>query len=105
MVVYMLFQFIFAVIAVQLFKGKFFYCNDDSKSTKDECRFVFYSSCFKNYLIDDRQPIRIGKLLYRAKKSFHIWFIISLPKCPKAEDHCKISPNIIFFFDNQQAVI
>ena len=38
MIVYMLFQFIFAVIAVQLFKGRFFYCTDDSKSTENECR-------------------------------------------------------------------
>lgn len=40
MIVYMLFQFIFAVIAVQLFKGRFFYCSDDSKNTEDECRYV-----------------------------------------------------------------
>ena len=40
MIVYMLFHFIFAVIAVQLFKGRFFYCNDDSKNTEEECRFV-----------------------------------------------------------------
>jgi len=38
MIVYMLFHFIFAVIAVQLFKGRFFYCNDDSKNTEEECR-------------------------------------------------------------------
>jgi len=38
MIVYMLFHFIFAVIAVQLFKGRFFYCNDDSKDTEQECR-------------------------------------------------------------------
>ena len=37
----MLFQFIFAVIAVQLFKGRFFYCTDESKETKDECRLVW----------------------------------------------------------------
>ena len=40
MIVYMLFHFIFAVIAVQLFKGRFFYCNDDSKNTEEECRSV-----------------------------------------------------------------
>lgn len=38
LIVYILFQFIFAVIAVQLFNGKFFYCNDESKYTKDECQ-------------------------------------------------------------------
>lgn len=38
LIVYILFQFIFAVIAVQLFKGKFFYCNDESKYTKEDCQ-------------------------------------------------------------------
>ncbi|XP_034948346.1 voltage-dependent calcium channel type A subunit alpha-1 isoform X10 [Chelonus insularis] len=44
LIVYILFQFIFAVIAVQLFNGKFFYCTDESKRTKEECQgeyFVF----------------------------------------------------------------
>ncbi len=40
MIVYMLFQFIFAVIAVQLFKGKFLYCTDASKLYADECKYV-----------------------------------------------------------------
>lgn len=39
LIVYMLFNFIFAVIAVQLFKGKFYYCTDLSKSTKSECQY------------------------------------------------------------------
>ncbi|XP_026668099.1 voltage-dependent calcium channel type A subunit alpha-1 isoform X6 [Ceratina calcarata] len=44
LIVYILFQFIFAVIAVQLFNGKFFFCTDESKYTKEECQgqyFVF----------------------------------------------------------------
>ncbi|KAG5672200.1 hypothetical protein PVAND_002347 [Polypedilum vanderplanki] len=44
LIVYLLFQFIFAVIAVQLFNGKFFYCTDSSKHTEDDCQgsyFVF----------------------------------------------------------------
>jgi ammonia channel protein AmtB len=40
MIVYLLFQFIFAVIAVQLFKGRFFYCTDSTKLTEEDCRFV-----------------------------------------------------------------
>jgi hypothetical protein len=32
------FQFIFAVIAVQLFNGKFFFCTDISKNTALECQ-------------------------------------------------------------------
>lgn len=38
LIVYMLFQFIFAVIAVQLFNGRFFYCTDESKMTREECQ-------------------------------------------------------------------
>ncbi|CAL8279506.1 unnamed protein product [Merluccius merluccius] len=40
LIVYMLFMFIFAVIAVQLFKGKFFYCTDESKGLEKDCRGV-----------------------------------------------------------------
>jgi len=42
MVVYMLFHFIFAVIAVQLFKGRFFHCTDDSKDTEEKCRYTLF---------------------------------------------------------------
>lgn len=38
LIVYILFQFIFAVIAVQLFNGKFFYCTDESKYTEVDCK-------------------------------------------------------------------
>ncbi|KAJ3594452.1 hypothetical protein NHX12_003759 [Muraenolepis orangiensis] len=38
LIVYQLFMFIFAVIAVQLFKGKFFYCTDGSMNTEKECQ-------------------------------------------------------------------
>ncbi|XP_046144197.1 voltage-dependent calcium channel type A subunit alpha-1 isoform X13 [Osmia bicornis bicornis] len=44
LIVYILFQFIFAVIAVQLFNGRFFYCSDESKYTEEDCQgqyFVF----------------------------------------------------------------
>ncbi|XP_053096179.1 voltage-dependent N-type calcium channel subunit alpha-1B isoform X4 [Pangasianodon hypophthalmus] len=41
LIVYILFMFIFAVIAVQLFKGKFFYCTDESKALEKECRGQF----------------------------------------------------------------
>ncbi|XP_043276721.1 voltage-dependent calcium channel type A subunit alpha-1 isoform X11 [Venturia canescens] len=43
LIVYILFQFIFAVIAVQLFNGKFFYCNDESKFTFEDCQGEFFS--------------------------------------------------------------
>uniref|UniRef100_A0A674N4Z0 Voltage-dependent N-type calcium channel subunit alpha n=1 Tax=Takifugu rubripes TaxID=31033 RepID=A0A674N4Z0_TAKRU len=41
LIVYILFMFIFAVIAVQLFKGKFFYCTDESKVLEKDCRGHF----------------------------------------------------------------
>uniref|UniRef100_A0A673IXE3 Voltage-dependent N-type calcium channel subunit alpha n=1 Tax=Sinocyclocheilus rhinocerous TaxID=307959 RepID=A0A673IXE3_9TELE len=41
LIVYMLFMFIFAVIAVQLFKGKFFHCTDESKALEKDCRGQF----------------------------------------------------------------
>uniref|UniRef100_A0A1A8SCM2 Calcium channel, voltage-dependent, R type, alpha 1E subunit n=1 Tax=Nothobranchius rachovii TaxID=451742 RepID=A0A1A8SCM2_9TELE len=41
LIVYQLFMFIFAVIAVQLFKGKFFYCTDSSMKSEKECRGLY----------------------------------------------------------------
>ncbi|TMS15284.1 hypothetical protein E3U43_021746 [Larimichthys crocea] len=38
LIVYLLFMFIFAVVAVQLFKGRFFYCTDESKEFARDCR-------------------------------------------------------------------
>ncbi|TSV94899.1 Voltage-dependent N-type calcium channel subunit alpha-1B [Bagarius yarrelli] len=43
LIVYILFMFIFAVIAVQLFKGKFFYCTDESKALERDCRVLKHS--------------------------------------------------------------
>lgn len=40
LIVYMLFMFIFAVVAVQLFKGKFFHCTDESKEFERDCRWA-----------------------------------------------------------------
>ncbi|XP_077299455.1 calcium voltage-gated channel subunit cacophony [Arctopsyche grandis] len=64
LIVYILFQFIFAVIAVQLFNGKFFHCSDESKYTIDECQgsyFVFDS--------DSLLPRRAKRLW--STQSFH----------------------------------
>lgn len=38
LIVYLLFMFIFAVIGVQLFNGKFFYCTDESKHNAIDCQ-------------------------------------------------------------------
>lgn len=50
LIVYILFMFIFAVIAVQLFKGKFFYCTDESKGLEKDCRYAIqtYRDCLLN---------------------------------------------------------
>ncbi|XP_053600619.1 voltage-dependent calcium channel type A subunit alpha-1 isoform X7 [Plodia interpunctella] len=42
LIVYILFQFIFAVIAVQLFNGKFFHCTDISKNTFEDCQGSYF---------------------------------------------------------------
>ncbi|XP_070531532.1 voltage-dependent calcium channel type A subunit alpha-1-like [Ptychodera flava] len=42
LIVYMLFNFIFAVVAVQLYKGRFFYCNDEAKMYAHECRGQYF---------------------------------------------------------------
>ncbi|XP_065218942.1 muscle calcium channel subunit alpha-1 isoform X4 [Planococcus citri] len=43
MLVTYILQFMFAVIGVQLFKGKFYRCSDLSKSKKDECEGLYMS--------------------------------------------------------------
>ncbi|KAH9505340.1 hypothetical protein Btru_058406 [Bulinus truncatus] len=60
LIVYILFQFIFAVIAVQLFKGRFFYCTDESKSTRDECQgqFFEYDAMPDQPTVRDREWLR-----------------------------------------------
>lgn len=52
LIVYILFQFIFAVIAVQLFNGRFFYCTDEAKLTQSQC----YGDALK-YESLDKAPV------------------------------------------------
>ncbi|XP_031635540.1 voltage-dependent calcium channel type A subunit alpha-1-like isoform X2 [Contarinia nasturtii] len=42
LIVYLLFQFIFAVIGVQLFNGKFFHCTDESKHNERDCQGYYF---------------------------------------------------------------
>uniref|UniRef100_A0A914UTU4 Ion transport domain-containing protein n=1 Tax=Plectus sambesii TaxID=2011161 RepID=A0A914UTU4_9BILA len=42
LIVYFLFQFIFGVIAVQLFNGKFFYCTDATKKFARDCHGFYF---------------------------------------------------------------
>ncbi|EUB57745.1 Voltage-dependent L-type calcium channel subunit alpha-1D [Echinococcus granulosus] len=52
LIVYILFQLIFGVVAVQLFQGKFFACNDQSKKTREECHSVaFFDRQTRGYFI------------------------------------------------------
>uniref|UniRef100_A0A6Q2YEX0 Voltage-dependent N-type calcium channel subunit alpha n=1 Tax=Esox lucius TaxID=8010 RepID=A0A6Q2YEX0_ESOLU len=55
LIVYMLFMFIFAVIAVQLFKGKFFYCTDESKGLEKDCRGKFLDYEHEDVAAQDRE--------------------------------------------------
>ncbi|XP_051525705.1 voltage-dependent R-type calcium channel subunit alpha-1E-like [Myxocyprinus asiaticus] len=72
LIVYKLFMFIFAVIAVQLFKGKFYYCTDSSKDTEEEC---------KGYYIDYDKDKKKEKRDWK-RRDFHydnvIWALLTL---------------------------
>ncbi|XP_057696571.1 voltage-dependent R-type calcium channel subunit alpha-1E [Corythoichthys intestinalis] len=73
LIVYKLFMFIFAVIAVQLFKGKFFYCNDSSKDTEKDC---------KGYYINYGKEKKEVKKREWKRHDFHydniIWALLTL---------------------------
>ncbi|XP_063370147.1 muscle calcium channel subunit alpha-1-like [Cydia amplana] len=55
MLVTYLLQFMFAVVGVQLFKGKFFRCTDISKMTKAECQGTYLVFENRNYVVRDRE--------------------------------------------------
>uniref|UniRef100_A0A3P8W7V0 Calcium voltage-gated channel subunit alpha1 E n=1 Tax=Cynoglossus semilaevis TaxID=244447 RepID=A0A3P8W7V0_CYNSE len=73
LIVYKLFMFIFAVIAVQLFKGKFFYCTDSSKDTEKDCQ---------GYYIDYAKDKKEVKRREWKRQEFHydnvIWALLTL---------------------------
>ncbi|XP_063074226.1 voltage-dependent P/Q-type calcium channel subunit alpha-1A [Engraulis encrasicolus] len=74
LIVYMLFMFIFAVVAVQLFKGKFFYCTDESKEFERDCR--------GEYLVYERDnEVKAQKREWK-KYDFHydnvLWALLTL---------------------------
>ncbi|XP_015255228.1 PREDICTED: probable voltage-dependent R-type calcium channel subunit alpha-1E isoform X3 [Cyprinodon variegatus] len=73
LIVYKLFMFIFAVIAVQLFKGKFFYCTDSSKDTEKDCQ---------GYYIDYGKDKKEVKKRDWKRHEFHydnvIWALLTL---------------------------
>ncbi|UYV78972.1 hypothetical protein LAZ67_17000527 [Cordylochernes scorpioides] len=58
MLVTFLLNFMFAVIGVQLFKGKFYKCNDLSKATEDECHgeyIIFKDMNVENPSVQNRE--------------------------------------------------
>ncbi|KAL1774925.1 voltage-dependent R-type calcium channel subunit alpha-1E isoform X1 [Sigmodon hispidus] len=73
LIVYKLFMFIFAVIAVQLFKGKFFYCTDSSKDTEKEC--------IGNYVDHEKNKMEVKGREWK-RHEFHydniIWALLTL---------------------------
>ncbi|XP_059588284.1 voltage-dependent P/Q-type calcium channel subunit alpha-1A isoform X2 [Alligator mississippiensis] len=73
LIVYMLFMFIFAVVAVQLFKGKFFYCTDESKEFENDCR--------GEYLVYEKDEVKAEKREWK-KYEFHydnvLWALLTL---------------------------
>ncbi|KAJ8001686.1 hypothetical protein DPEC_G00172030, partial [Dallia pectoralis] len=73
LIVYMLFMFIFAVVAVQLFKGRFFYCTDESKEYEHDCR--------GEYLVYERQQVTAKRREWK-KYDFHYdnvpWALLTL---------------------------
>ncbi|XP_077535891.1 calcium voltage-gated channel subunit cacophony isoform X5 [Haemaphysalis longicornis] len=64
LIVYILFQFIFAVISVQLFNGKFHYCTDASKLSREECKGEYY------VFSDADKPPRVERRLWKHQP-FH----------------------------------
>ncbi|XP_037935060.1 voltage-dependent calcium channel type A subunit alpha-1 isoform X6 [Teleopsis dalmanni] len=64
LIVYILFQFIFSVIGVQLFNGKFFYCTDESKHTSEECQGFYFK--FEDDDLLPKQEARVWR-----PRSFH----------------------------------
>ncbi|XP_041417446.1 voltage-dependent R-type calcium channel subunit alpha-1E isoform X1 [Xenopus laevis] len=73
LIVYKIFMFIFAVIAVQLFKGKFFYCTDSSKETEKEC--------IGSYIDHEKNKMEVKRREWK-RHDFHydniIWALLTL---------------------------
>ena len=69
LIVYFLFMFIFAVIAVELFNGKFFYCSDDSIRLKKDCVGTFPSGDGKEVLDREWKRHDLRKCEKVTKKS------------------------------------
>uniref|UniRef100_A0A2A4JH49 Voltage-dependent L-type calcium channel subunit alpha n=1 Tax=Heliothis virescens TaxID=7102 RepID=A0A2A4JH49_HELVI len=72
-----LLQFMFAVMGVQMFKGKFFRCNDISKMTKDECQGTYLVFENRNYMVRDREWTRYDFHFDNVMKGMLTLFTVS----------------------------
>ena len=74
----MLFMLIFAVIAVELFKGKFYFCTDSSKRTPETCvgNFINYDSKY-NIQVEPREWKRKDFHYDNVFHAFLTLFVIS----------------------------
>jgi len=76
----LLLQFMFAVIGVQLFKGKFFMCSDKSKMTEETCQgqFIVYKDGDLNYpIVEERSWERNDFHYDNVAKAMLTLFVVS----------------------------
>lgn len=82
-IVYGLFMFIFAVIGVQLYKGRFNYCTDPAKIDEDTCKWVkveelfFSNSMYYHFhpILMIIEPVENKNISMSAKKNkLEAWF-------------------------------
>ncbi|XP_063835176.1 muscle calcium channel subunit alpha-1-like isoform X1 [Ostrinia nubilalis] len=72
-----LLQFMFAVMGVQMFKGKFFRCNDISKMTEEECQGTYLVFENRNYVVRDREWTRYDFHFDNVMKGMLTLFTVS----------------------------
>ncbi|KAL0859668.1 hypothetical protein ABMA27_010787 [Loxostege sticticalis] len=77
MLVTYLLQFMFAVVGVQLFKGKFFRCNDISKMTEEECQGTYLVFENSKYVVRDREWTRYDFHFDNVMKGMLTLFTVS----------------------------
>lgn len=79
LIVYMLFMFIFAVVAVQLFKGRFFFCTDESKEFERDCRLAsvtFSTTHNVNSLVPKQFLLELLAKANSCRNFTPIWLIL-----------------------------
>ncbi|KAJ8707344.1 hypothetical protein PYW08_010596 [Mythimna loreyi] len=113
-----LLQFMFAVMGVQMFKGKFYRCTDITKTTEDECAGTYLIYNNGKYVINDRLWIRNkfnfddvlnGMLTLFTVSTFEGWpGLLSVSMDSNEEKHGPIEnsrPLVAFFYISYIIVI